>query len=167
MELHKDDIPTLDFMLDLLIKRDSHIFEQDLKNFGKYKNEKESYIYSEFKRLIFFFDHFSCGNPRNDRGLSQWIDINSYSSQFKHSGGFKNAYENLEKESEDKRFEKELKRLQKEKLEYEVQIRDKNTEIRSLKRDNLRLKNWDIRFRWYIAIVTFVVGFIVKHFISK
>lgn len=73
----------------------------------------------------------------------------------------------LKKVTDKETLESDLKILQKEKLEYEIQIRDKNTEIRNLKRDNLRLKNWDVRFRWYIAIVTFVVGFIIKHFISK
>lgn len=72
------------------------------------------------------------------------------------------------KKIEDKEIlESELKSLQKESLEHERQIRDKNTEIRNLKRDNLRLKNWDIRFRWYIATTTFIAGLIVKHFINK
>lgn len=57
--------------------------------------------------------------------------------------------------------------LQNEASEYQREIRDKEEQIRDLTRDNLRLNNWDIRFRWLIAIGTFIIGFIAKHFIDK
>lgn len=40
-------------------------------------------------------------------------------------------------------------------------------QIDQLTRDNLRLNNWDIRFRWLIAFITFLIGFVIKHFIDK
>lgn len=52
-------------------------------------------------------------------------------------------------------------------------LEDKNnivyleTQIKKLTRDNLRLNNWDIRFRWVIAACSFVIGFITKYFISN
>ncbi|KDN55056.1 hypothetical protein [Flavobacterium seoulense] len=64
-------------------------------------------------------------------------------------------------------LELEILKLQKEAAEYQKSIRDKEDQIRSLTRDNLRLGNWDIRFRWYIAIISFIIGFIIKHFIEN
>ncbi|RKS42512.1 hypothetical protein BC962_3270 [Gillisia mitskevichiae] len=58
-------------------------------------------------------------------------------------------------------------KLQKENLEYQKSIRAKEEQIQTLTRDNLRLGNWDIRFRWYIAIITFVIGFIIKYFVEN
>jgi hypothetical protein len=71
--------------------------------------------------------------------------------------------ENREKD----KLEKDNLVLQKENLEYQKSIRDKIEQIQNLTRDNLRLSNWDIRFRWIIACITFVIGFIVKYFIDK
>lgn len=51
--------------------------------------------------------------------------------------------------------------------EYQKSIRDKEELIRNLTSYNLRLGNWDIRLRWYLAIVGFVIGFITKYFISQ
>ena len=48
----------------------------------------------------------------------------------------------------------EGKKLEKEMLEEQ---------IRKLTRDNLRLGNWDIRFRWLIASITFIIGFTIKY----
>ncbi|QXP61585.1 hypothetical protein [Olleya sp. HaHaR_3_96] len=36
-----------------------------------------------------------------------------------------------------------------------------------LQKENLRLGNWDIRFRWLIALITFLIGFITKWFLEK
>ncbi|GIZ10105.1 MULTISPECIES: hypothetical protein [Flavobacterium] len=58
-------------------------------------------------------------------------------------------------------------KLQKENSEYTKTLRQKEAEIRNLTRDNLRLNNWDIRFRWVIAIITFLIGFITKYFIDN
>ena len=57
--------------------------------------------------------------------------------------------------------------LQNEAYEYQRKIRDKETQIRKLTSDNLRLNNWDIRFRWVIAFITFIIGFITKYYIDK
>lgn len=132
MELQEEDVPTLDFLLDLMINRDSHIFGDDLKNFEKYKDSKPDFLGSEFKRLRYFFGHFGCGDPKDDGGLAEWISPNVTSSQFKHSGGFEKAYENLLKDSEDKQLERDLKSLQKENLEYSQTIREQENRIRGL-----------------------------------
>ncbi|RKS42665.1 hypothetical protein BC962_3122 [Gillisia mitskevichiae] len=71
--------------------------------------------------------------------------------------------ENQEKD----KLELDNLKLQKDNLEYQKSIRAKEEQIRKLTRDNLRLGNWDIRFRWYIAIITFVIGFIIKYFIEN
>jgi hypothetical protein len=55
--------------------------------------------------------------------------------------------------------EKLLKEKTKKKENYEEQIR-------TLTIDNLRLGNWDIRFRWYLATGSFLLGIIVKYFID-
>lgn len=54
-----------------------------------------------------------------------------------------------------------------ENLLYEKSKRKQSEKIINLTEDNLRLQNWDIRFRWYIAIGTFILGLITKHFMSK
>ncbi|MNQ78837.1 hypothetical protein D3C85_937590 [compost metagenome] len=64
-------------------------------------------------------------------------------------------------------LELENLKLQKETAEYQKSIRNKEDQIRNLTRDNLRLGNWDIRFRWYIAVGGFIFGFITKYFMNK
>ena len=54
-----------------------------------------------------------------------------------------------------------------ENLLYEKSKREQSEKIINLTEDNLRLQNWDIRFRWYIAIGTFILGVIIKHIIGK
>ncbi|WP_024770558.1 hypothetical protein [Aquimarina macrocephali] len=52
-------------------------------------------------------------------------------------------------------------------VETELELREKKEDLEGqilkLKRDNLRLKNWDIRIRWTIAIVSFIAGLVVKY----
>lgn len=57
--------------------------------------------------------------------------------------------------------------LQNEATEYKKEIRHQESQILNLTRDNLRLNNWDIRFRWYIAIGSFLIGVIIKYFMDK
>jgi hypothetical protein len=64
-------------------------------------------------------------------------------------------------------LELENLKLQKEAAEYKKSIRSLENQIRSLTIDNLRLGNWDIRFRWLIAVITFLIGFIIKYFIDS
>jgi hypothetical protein len=108
MELNKKDLPTLDFLLTLLVERDSDVYGDDLKDFEKYNDAKSDFLYSEFKRLMYFFKHFGCGVPKNDGGLSEWISPNLVSAQFKHSGGFEKAYGDLQKQNENKQLELDL-----------------------------------------------------------
>lgn len=64
-------------------------------------------------------------------------------------------------------LEVENLKLQKESAEHSKTLRQKEDEIRNLTRDNLRLGNWDIRFRWYIAIAGFIFGFVTKYFMGN
>nr|WP_314895597.1 hypothetical protein [uncultured Flavobacterium sp.] len=79
----------------------------------------------------------------------------------------KNIAEIENKKQIKENLEVENLKLQKEASEYQKSIRDKEYQIRNLTSDNLRLGNWDIRFRWYIAIGGFIGGFVTKYFIGK
>lgn len=57
--------------------------------------------------------------------------------------------------------------LQKDNSEHQQSIRGLESQILNLTRDNLRLENWDIRFRWYIAIGGFIIGFLTKYLATK
>lgn len=57
--------------------------------------------------------------------------------------------------------------LQKETADYHKSIRKKEYEIRELTKANLRLNNWDIRFRWIISIITFIIGFLLNYIIKN
>ena len=76
-----------------------------------------------------------------------------------------NELELKQQEKED--LELQNLKLQNEASEYQKSIRTKETQIRNLTRDNLRLGNWDIRFRWLIAVITFLIGFAIKYVIDK
>ncbi|AFL79859.1 hypothetical protein Aeqsu_0345 [Aequorivita sublithincola DSM 14238] len=52
-------------------------------------------------------------------------------------------------------------------MKYQESIREKEEQIRNLNKDNLRLNNWDIRFRWFIAIITFIIGFIINFILNR
>src|SRR5690606_6002293 len=86
-------------------------------------------------------------------------------------GGFTQVESDLKSANktshEKERLQKENLVLQNDNLKYQESIRDKDDQIRNLQRDNLRLSNWDIRFRWLIAIITFIIGFIINYFIGK
>lgn len=165
MQIDKEDIPALDFLLSLMLKRDSMVSGEDLKSFGRYQEENGSVVYSEFKRLMFFFDHFGCGDPMNDRGLSEWINPNLSSAQFKHSGGFKQAYENMLKESEEKQLEKDLKNLQKENLEYSKTIRAQESRIRDLN-EELKFMSLVKQYWWFIG-ACIGLGYIVRVYLDR
>ncbi|CAM4356354.1 hypothetical protein [Gillisia limnaea] len=68
---------------------------------------------------------------------------------------------------EREKLEIENLKFQNEHSEYQKSIRDKEDQIRNLTKDNLRLGNWDIRFRWIIAIITFITGFLISYLIEK
>jgi len=71
------------------------------------------------------------------------------------------------KKNEKENLEQKNLILQNENFEYQKAIRDKQEQILMLTKDNLRLNNWDIRFRWAIAVVSFIIGLILKHYIDK
>ena len=81
---------------------------------------------------------------------TKYIITNGITEMFMQQGGFTQS-EIKEKQSKEKTDQKE----------------NLEEQIRELTRDNLRLDNWDIRFRWLIAIVTFIIGFAIKYFIDK
>ncbi|MGM5471171.1 hypothetical protein ACS386_12905 [Flavobacteriaceae bacterium LMO-SS05] len=96
---------------------------------------------------------------------------NGLTERFFKSGGFtkkeseSNSASDFKKEKELLEFE--VLKLQKKISENEITIKYKNDKIRDLTIDNLRLNNWDIRFRWLIAVITFLIGFAVKYFIDN
>jgi len=77
------------------------------------------------------------------------------------------SFGDIEEKKLKEKLELDNLKLQKEAAEYYKLIRNREDEIRNLTMDNLRLGNWDIRFRWLIAVITFLIGFIVKYFIEK
>lgn len=107
----------------------------------------------------------------NLKSRSKYISTNGATQMFLDEGGFTK----IELESNSKLnfleakeiLEFENLKLQKEASEYQKEIRNKEEQIRNLSRDNLRLGNWDIRFRWYIAAGGFIIGIIIKHFIEQ
>ena len=89
---------------------------------------------------------------------------------FKNGGWLKYLEtENLKAEKSESKdvLEFENLKLQKESSEYAKTLRQKEEEIRNLTKDNLRLANWDVRFRWYIAVISFIIGFIIKYFFDR
>ena len=47
------------------------------------------------------------------------------------------------------------------------EIEHLQNQVLKLQRDNLRLKNWDIRIKWLIAILSFVAGVVTKYVIDN
>lgn len=103
--------------------------------------------------------------------LSLPVEYSGLIDDFLLNGGFEKIELEINSKSEFLK-EKELLeydnlRLQKENSEYQKSLRTIENKIRNLQRDNLRLGNWDIRFRWLIALITFLIGFITKWFLEK
>ncbi len=55
-------------------------------------------------------------------------------------------------------------KLQKENLEYQKSFREKTEIISELTRKNLKLSNFDIKYRLLIFIATFIIGLFTEHF---
>ena len=85
----------------------------------------------------------------NFRGENKYVSANGITPVFLKQGGY------TQSEIDEKNL-----------LEKSEQKENLEEQIRKLTRDNLRLSNWDIRFRWYIAIISFILGFIIKYFIG-
>ena len=107
----------------------------------------------------------------NLKSRSKYISTNGATQMFIDQGGFEkietesNSAADFSKEKE--LLELENLKLQKEASEHRKSKRNLENQIQNLTRDNLRLGNWDIRFRWYIAGVGFIIGFITKYFIDN
>ncbi len=70
----------------------------------------------------------------------------------------------IEKQTERENIKDKIDLLTAENLEYQNSKIELEKQIQNLTRDNLRLNNWDIRFRWLIAIGTFIAG-IITHYL--
>lgn len=107
----------------------------------------------------------------NLKSRSKYIGINGATQMFLDQGGFTQIETDLKSELNFRKQKESLEfenlKLQKEASEHQRLIRDKESQIRDLTKANLRLGNWDIRFRWYIAIITFIIGLITTYLIEK
>mgnify|MGYP006956294580 CR=1 FL=1 len=80
-------------------------------------------------------------------GNKTYVTSIGYINPFLKKGGFEKIEAELKKAESKEILEIENLKLQKEASEYAKNFRQKDEEIRNLTRDNLRLGNWDIRFR--------------------
>jgi hypothetical protein len=177
--MNKKDIEILDFIIDKCIETRAAITAQHLID-AKYLSLFDKKGYTSFTAKLDvtreFIRYLSIINKEGVCKCSfeedcEYARSNSETLDFQRQGGFKKLYEKRSEKikRDEKRNDLELKNLelQKENFEYHKSIRNKEEQIRNLTRDNLRLGNWDIRFRWLIAIITFLIGFVVKYFIDK
>ncbi len=90
------DIPILDRILDLVLEED-YIVPQQVKNDPHFQNMSWKKVELEFDRLMYYFEYFGCAKctPKGPRIINAQIRINSRTSNFKGSGGFKKAFESL------------------------------------------------------------------------
>jgi len=159
--LFKHNVTTEDLIKEgLIAKNNDNGFELDLAYSPVSEFVRYMHILTEFGVCDCNYDE-DCESARK----------NSKTLHFQKQGGFKKIFTDLIAESKLIKQKSDLEisnlEIQKETLEYQKSIRDKEAQIRNLTTDNLRLGNWDIRFRWLIAFLTFVIGFIVKYFINK
>ena len=167
MTEHQNDI-NIDVNLKILCESDNP-YEFDLNNFvdEKGRNIHLRYRYQEFASLM------------EREGLIRTsvhrCSVERFGLKVFKSGGWLEHLSNQEKHEtelelkiqEKESLELENLKLQKEASEYQKSIRGLESKIRNLTRDSLRLGNWDIKFRWLIAVITFLIGFIVKYFIGN
>jgi hypothetical protein len=133
-----------------------------LKNDFSFENEKE---------LDNIFKLAESDDLLDRRGKRTWMYLTKKGFEIQKNGGWLKYLESEKFKSEKAESKSVLEfenlKLQKESSEYTKTLRQKEEEIRNLTRDNLRLGNWDIRFRWYIAVGGFIFGFITKYFMDK
>lgn len=173
----KTDIEPLDFIISQLLFKQIVTADDLIKEGLIAKNNDKGFeldlAYSpikEFVRYLHILDEYgACDCSFNED--AEFARVNRKTFQFQKQGGFKKIFSDFAVESELKKQKGNLElknlELQNENLEYQQSLRKKEEHIRRLTRDNLRLENWDIRFRWYIAVITFVIGLILKHFIDN
>ncbi|MAU16649.1 MAG: hypothetical protein CMH46_14060 [Muricauda sp.] len=135
MQFNKSDIPILDSILDTLLKEE-YIVPQDVQNKSHFKGMEWSEIESEFNRLMYFFEYFGCARCKTPgpREINSEIRVNSRTQSFKSNGGFKKAFEDIEKESL-----------------HQEKIREKEIN------DGL-LSKWKVKTFWWLFIVA-LLGF--------
>ncbi|WP_417860872.1 hypothetical protein [Winogradskyella sediminis] len=175
----KNDIEPLDFIIEKCLETDWVVTAEPLIKKGFIKlTDEQGYgtlnpnfeVRKNFIRYLHILDSFGVCKCNFDEDCES-ARSNSKTLHFQKQGGFKKVYADLKAESKltDKKSKLEISNLelQKENFEYQKSIREKEEQIRNLTTDNLRLGNWDIRFRWLIAVITFIIGFIAKYFIDK
>ncbi|AWG22891.1 hypothetical protein FFWV33_15840 [Flavobacterium faecale] len=148
------------------INNGEDVRELELKGLDK-KTLSNSMCSTLFKKLR---SESLIDTDQNDRIylLSRAYEIINYGGWNKYiKKSEKEKIELIHKNDAKEKLEIDNLKLQKEAFEYQKSIRIKEDQIRNLTSDNLRLGNWDIRFRWYIALISFIIGFIIKYFIDN
>lgn len=175
----KADIEPLDFIIAKCLETDWAVTAEPLikKGYIKLKDERgygflnpHFEVRKNFVRYLHILDSFGVCKCNFDEDCES-ARSNSKTLHFQKQGGFEKVYADLIAESTlaNKKSELEIKNLelQKENFEHQKSIRGLESQIRNLTRDNLRLGNWDIRFRWYIAVGGFIIGFITKYLLTS
>lgn len=177
MKFDKKDIEPLDFIINQCLIKDivttdnlleekfipylkGGLLEYDLKY-----NPVDEFV--RYLNIINEYDACEC----SFRADAEFARKNKNTLHFQRQGGFKKIHSEIKAKSKisEQKNTLEIKNLelQKENLEYQKSLRDKEEQIRDLTKDNLRLNNWDVRLRWLIAIITFIIGFVTKYFIDR
>lgn len=132
---------------------------------------KDDFNFENARELDNIFKIAESDDLLDRKGKRTWMYLTRKGFEIQKNGGWLIHLENekikAEKAESKINLETENLKLQKEVFEYQKSIRNKEDQIRNLTKDNLRLGNWDIRFRWYIAIGGFIFGFITKYFMDK
>jgi hypothetical protein len=156
----KEDISTLDFIVTTVIKN-------GIAHLGDL--EKTETIDS-FIRYMYILQELGICECKFEQDC-EFARKNAKTLDFKIQGGFEKLYSEslVESELSKQKISLELNnlKLQNENFEYQKSNRMKDEKIKELTTDNLRLGNWDIRFRWYITVGGFLLGIIVKYIINN
>ncbi len=169
---NETDIEPLDFIISQLLFKQVVTCDDLIKEGLIVKDNDKGFeldlLYSpikEFVRYLHILDEYrACECSFKEDG--EFARANQKTLHFQKQGGFKKIFSDISTESELEKQKANLE-LQNENLEYQKSLQKKEEQIQNLTRDNLRLENWDVRFRWYVAVVTFIIGFIIKHFIDN
>lgn len=178
-EFHKKDIEPLDFIVKRTLETGFAVNANDLIEAGfiSLKDERGYAIVAanfevskEFERFLYILDKNKICKCFFDED-AQRAARNSYTLQFQKQGGFKSLYKSLKDkyELDERKNYLEMKNLelQKENFEHLKLIRNKEERIRNLTSENLKLGNWDIKFRWFIVAISFIFGLITKYFFDS
>jgi len=144
LRLLKEKEENSEFFLDFL-----NLEGEQFCQLGKFKEAERLAENMQFKGLIEINDELAI--------------LTELGYKISKNGGWKKHIQNqFDKDLNNKRIkghkeklELDNLKLQKENLEHQKSVRDRDGQIRNLTIDNLRLGNWDIRFRWYLAVITY------------